>query len=36
MELTGVSKIEGRQPKGVKPRMKERKLRSGVNRQDAV
>ena len=36
MELAGVSVIEGNQPKGVKPRMRERKLRSGVNRQDVV
>jgi len=36
MELAGVSVIEGSQPKGVKPRIIERKLRSGVNRQDAV
>jgi len=36
MEFAGASVIEGSQPKGVKPRMRERKLRSGVNRQNAV
>jgi len=35
MELAGVSVIEGSQPKGVKLRKRERKLRSCVNRQDA-
>jgi len=33
---TGVSITEHRQPKGVKPKMRERKLRSGVNQQGAL
>jgi len=32
----GVSITEHSQPKGIKPKMRERKLRSGVNRQGAL